>query len=80
MSSAFQPRPPRYLGVQQRSVDTRSVACAGDAKVGMSAEQLAINEVCGNALAEANLVGGQTVMVRGAVVESVTKIGTAFAP
>lgn len=37
------------------SVDSRHLASVGDVKVGMSAEQLAINEASGNALAEANL-------------------------
>ncbi|MFF1828256.1 RHS repeat-associated core domain-containing protein [Paenarthrobacter sp. NPDC058040] len=46
---------PARASAPQISATHTALNCVGNVKVGMSPEQLAINEACGNALAEANL-------------------------
>ncbi|MFJ4209098.1 RHS repeat-associated core domain-containing protein [Paenarthrobacter sp. NPDC089675] len=46
---------PARASAPQISATHTALNCAGNVKVGMSPEQLAINEACGNELAEANL-------------------------
>ncbi|MFK0004325.1 RHS repeat-associated core domain-containing protein [Paenarthrobacter sp. NPDC090522] len=46
---------PARASTSQISATHAALNCASDVKVGMSPEQLAINEACGNALAEAKL-------------------------